>query len=353
MQYEEKYMFRCLQLARLGAGFTAPNPMVGAVVVYQDKIIGEGYHHRYGDTHAEPNAIKSVKDQSLLKDSTLYVNLEPCSHFGKTPPCANLIIQKGIPRVVIGTSDPNPKVSGRGIALLKEAGIEVVTDVLAEACTKLNKRFFIWQNEQRPYVLLKWAQTADGFVDKIRTSNTETPLQISNEITQMLTHKTRSKNQAIMVSTNTAFLDNPRLTVRHWSGRDPVRIVLDRTGRVPATHHLFDDSCQTLVFTESEKVSTSKTEYIQINFNEDVLNQILKAIAERNIHSVLVEGGPALLNSFIGAGLWDQAQVEVSDFNCGEGVKAPKLNMIASNIKTYENHRVLKYVNSEKRFKTP
>lgn len=353
MHYEEKYMFRCLQLARLGAGFTAPNPLVGAVVVYQNSIIGEGYHHFYGNTHAEPNAIRAVKDQSLLKDATLYVNLEPCSHFGKTPPCANLIIEKGIPRVVIGTADPNPKVAGRGITLLREAGIDVITDVLAEACIKLNKRFFIWQNENRPYILLKWAQTADGFVDIIRTDNTESPLLISNEITQMLTHKTRSKNQAIMVSTNTAVLDNPKLTVRHWTGRDPVRIVLDRTGRIPASHHLLDDSSPTLVFTETEKISTPKTKYIRIDFSNNVLNQILKAIADRNIHSVLVEGGPTLLNSFIKAGLWDQAQVEVSDFTCGHGVKAPQLNMVPHSIKTYDKHHVYKYVNQNKCFTNP
>ncbi|MFM2292377.1 MAG: 5-amino-6-(5-phosphoribosylamino)uracil reductase, partial [Bacteroidota bacterium] len=227
------YISRCLQLAQYGAGYVAPNPMVGCVIVCDGKVIGEGYHHRYGEAHAEPNAINSVKDKSLLSKSTLYVSLEPCSHFGKTPPCANLIIESQIQRVVIGTLDPNPKVAGRGVKLLQDAGIEVEVGFLTEACRELNKRFFIYQEQKRCYVLLKWAQTKDGFMDRIRTDINQAPLQISNSFTRQLTHKMRSENQAIMVSTNTVILDNPSLTVRNWTGKSPIRIAIDRQGRIP------------------------------------------------------------------------------------------------------------------------
>ena len=226
--FQDLYMYRCLQLAELGVGYVAPNPMVGAVLVCNDKIIGEGYHHRYGDAHAEPNAINSVKEVELLGQSTLYVSLEPCSHYGKTPPCADLIVSSGIPRVIIGTLDPNPKVAGKGVEKLRNAGVEVIVGVLEEECRELNKRFFIFQELRRPYVLLKWAQTRDGFMDRVRTDVSEPPLQISNNITRQLTHKMRAENQSILVGANTVLLDNPSLTVRNWSGRSPVRIAIDR-----------------------------------------------------------------------------------------------------------------------------
>ena len=220
MDYEEKYMHRCLQLAAFGGAYVAPNPMVGAVLVSGDRIIGEGYHHRYGEAHAEPNAINAVTDAGLLKDATLYVNLEPCSHYGKTPPCADLIVSKGIPRVVIGTLDPNPKVSGRGVEILRKAGIEVTVGVLENECNELNHRFFIWQREKRPWILLKWAQTSDGFMDQLRTDASIKPLQISNSITRQLTHKIRAEHQAIMVSTNTYYLITRHLP----SGTGPEKI---------------------------------------------------------------------------------------------------------------------------------
>ena len=223
MVVEEKYMHRCLQLAQFGGGYVSPNPMVGAVLVINDEIIGEGYHRRFGEAHAEPNAINSVENKELLKQATLYVNLEPCSFYGKTPPCADLIVRSGIPRVVIGTLDPHPKVSGKGVKILEEAGIEVAVGVLKQECRELNKRFFIFQEQKRPYVLLKWAQTRDGFMDKLRSNATQTPLLISNNITKLLTHKMRSENQSILVSTNTVLLDNPSLTVRNWSGKNPIR----------------------------------------------------------------------------------------------------------------------------------
>lgn len=340
-------MFRCLQLARLGTGYVAPNPMVGAVIVHQNTIIGEGYHQRFGHTHAEPNAISAVKNKNLLKDATLYVNLEPCAHYGKTPPCANLIVQSGIPRVVVGTLDPNPKVSGKGINILEEAGVSVVSGVLADACWTLNKRFFIWQKEQRPFVLLKWAQSVDGFVDNIRTDNSLPPMQISNQITRQLTHKVRSQNQSILVSTNTAVLDNPRLSVRHWSGLDPIRVVLDRTGRIPSDYFLLDDSYKTLVFTETVRPATKNTEFISIRFDDHVIKNILTALAIRNIHSVLIEGGPTFINSVIDSGLWDEAQVEVSDVFCGEGIAAPALHTIPINVQYFDNQRILTYKNQK------
>jgi diaminohydroxyphosphoribosylaminopyrimidine deaminase/5-amino-6-(5-phosphoribosylamino)uracil reductase len=351
MTYDLKYMFRCLQLAKIANGFVAPNPMVGAVIVHNHRIIGEGYHHRYGDAHAEPVAIHSVKDKGLLKEATLYVNLEPCSHFGKTPPCANLIVETGIPKVVIGTSDPNPKVSGRGIALLRQAGIEVVVGVLENECYELNKRFFIWQQEQRPFVLLKWAQSRDGYIDIKRNDAQTGPVQISNLLTKQLTHKYRAQNQSIMVSTNTAVLDNPSLSVRRWSGKNPIRITLDRTGRIPSDYHLLDQSVPTIVFTEqTDKTSTEKLEFIPITFSEDTLRQVLTILAKRGIHSVLVEGGSQLLSNFIASGLWDEAHVEISNLELHDGVPAPSPGVLVERSCLMEGHQWIDYINRTKKF---
>jgi diaminohydroxyphosphoribosylaminopyrimidine deaminase/5-amino-6-(5-phosphoribosylamino)uracil reductase len=346
-EQEEKYMHRCLQLAAIGGSFVAPNPMVGAIVVHQDKIIGEGYHVRYGALHAEPKAIYAVKEKELLKESTLYVNLEPCSHFGKTPPCANLIVETGIPRVVIGTLDPNPKVSGRGVKILEKAGIEVKVGVLEDACNALNKRFFHWQKYHRPYIYLKWAQTKDGFMDALRTNPEILPLQISNPITRQLTHKFRSENQAIMVSTNTVILDNPSLTVRNWTGKNPVRIALDRIGRIPENYNMMDNSVKTLIFTENKASHKGNTEFIQINFEEDTLNQVMKHLADRNIHSVLVEGGAKLLHSFIRENLWDEINIEVSETIIEKGVAAPVITGIPHGIKEFDNHQWISYINKQ------
>lgn len=352
MNYDVNFMYRCLQLARIGEGYVAPNPMVGAVVVHNNRIIGEGYHHRYGEAHAEPHAIDSVKETHLLHESTLYVNLEPCSHFGKTPPCANLIITKRIPRVVIGTSDPNPKVSGRGIEMLKNAGVEVVVGVLEKECYELNKRFFTWVKEGRPFVLLKWAQTRDGFIDRLRNDLGKGPVQISNLLTKQFTHKYRAQNQSIMVSTNTAVLDNPNLSVRRWAGKNPVRIVLDRTGRVPQDYHLFDNSVRTLVFTElHDRQSTEKLEFITIDFSNDMLRTVLSTLARKNIHSVLVEGGSQLLTSFIESGLWDEAHVEISTSELNEGVQAPRLGVLVERSAYVEGHQWIDYVNRAKKFR--
>ena len=336
-------MQRCLQLAQIGAGYVAPNPMVGAVLVCDDVIIGEGYHQHYGESHAEPNAIRSVKDPLLLQKSTLYVSLEPCSHFGKTPPCANLIVESKIPRVVIGTLDPNPKVAGRGVKILHDAGIEVHVGVLQDGCRELNKRFFIFQEQKRPYVLLKWAQTKDGFIDIKRTDHLQTPLLISNEITRQLTHKMRAENQAILVGANTVLLDNPSLTVRNWSGKSPIRVAIDRQGRIPENFNLMDGSIQTLIFTENPRLNRHNLEFICIDFDAKNLNTILHCLYERNIHSVMVEGGASILNSFIDTGLWDEVNVEVSPESVLDGVQAPKISEIPVSCKVFNNHQWISF----------
>ena len=343
MNNELKYISRCLQLAELGAGYVAPNPMVGAVLVCDDKIIGEGYHRHYGEAHAEPNAINSVKDKDLLKQSTLYVNLEPCSHYGKTPPCADLIVSSGIPRVVIGTLDPNPKVAGRGVEILRKVGVEVVVGVLEAECRELNKRFFIFQEQKRPYVLLKWAQTQDGFMDRVRTTVTEPPLQISNSITRQLTHKMRSENQSILVGANTVLLDNPSLTVRNWSGKSPIRIGIDRQRRIPDDFHLLDGSIPTLIFTEKDEVDKLHVEFVKIDFGTNSVETILNEIYKRNIHSVLVEGGPTILNSFIESGLWDEANIEIAPLRIVEGMAAPVLQLQPISRQNFEGHDWLFY----------
>lgn len=348
IQLDELYMQRCLWLAHHAASHVAPNPMVGALVVHQGVIIGEGYHHKYGQPHAEPIAIQSVKNPDLLKESTLYVSLEPCSHFGKMPPCADFIIQSGIPKVVIGTYDPNEKVSGRGVKRLLDAGIEVKVGVLEKECRDLNKRFFTYHEKKRPYITLKWAQTQDGFMDGIRQSPEEMPLQISNPVTRMLTHKMRSENQSIMVSTNTVLLDNPSLTVRNWTGKNPIRIALDRQGLIPHEFNLLDAKVQTYIFTNSEIKSLSNVEYIQENFDEGSLQNIVSKIYELNINSIMVEGGAKLLNSFIEMNLWDEANIEISNQIVNEGVVAPLLKANVSSCEKYDGHSWLNY-NNDKR----
>jgi diaminohydroxyphosphoribosylaminopyrimidine deaminase/5-amino-6-(5-phosphoribosylamino)uracil reductase len=301
--------------------------MVGCVIVYNGEIIGEGYHEEYGQAHAEVNAIKSVQDKSLLPKSTLYVNLEPCSHYGKTPPCADLIIEHKIPKVVIGSIDTNSLVSGKGIEKLKNAGIEVIVGVCEAECKKLNKRFFTYHEKKRPYIVLKWAQTADGFIDvKRNEESTSKPIQISNSDSKKLLHLWRSQEQAIMVGTNTALLDNPQLTVREVEGKNPLRITIDKWLRIPKQYNLFDHSTPTLIYTSVEEVPQENLEFVKINFDKPVIPQILNNLYERNIQSLLIEGGELLLNSFISEELWDSARVFISDKELGKGVRAPVIN---------------------------
>lgn len=323
IEVEEKYMARCLELARGGQGNVAPNPLVGAVVVCDGRIIGEGYHRKYGEAHAEVNAIAAVRDESLLQQATLYVSLEPCSHYGKTPPCSELIIKKGIPRVVVGCLDPYPEVAGRGIGMLRNAGVEVVAGVMEQEARALNPDFMTYQMLKRPYVYLKWAQSADGFMDAARADASRPAVVLSSAEMLRRVHHLRADVAAIMVGTRTALLDNPSLTVQHWSGKSPVRVVLDRTLRLPSTYNLFDGEVRTLVFTAAEAVSRENVEYIQIDFSAPVLRQVLSHLYLRKLNSLMVEGGNTLLESFLQEGLWDKMLVETAPVLLGTGVRAP------------------------------
>jgi diaminohydroxyphosphoribosylaminopyrimidine deaminase/5-amino-6-(5-phosphoribosylamino)uracil reductase len=320
----ETYINRCLDLARLASGETAPNPLVGSVIVHAGRIIGEGLHCKFGRPHAEVNAINSVRDQSLLNDSTLYVNLEPCSHTGKTPPCSDLIIQNGIPRVVVGTVDPNPVVSGKGIRTLKKAGIKVICNILPEKCRELNKRFFTYHLQKRPYIILKWAKTTDGFIDLVR-QNPELPQHnwISNNISRMIVHQWRAEEQAILIGTNTALFDNPRLNVREWPGNSPLRLVIDRNLRLPDNLNLFDQTLSTLVFNAVKDCQQGKIRYVKLDFKESILHQLLNYLYNIEIQSVFVEGGKRLIESFLNEDLWDEARVFTGKKQFGLGVSSP------------------------------
>lgn len=335
----ELYMHRCLQLARLGEYYVAPNPMVGAVLVDDgggekveatsgnSRILGEGWHMQYGGPHAEPNCLRNAEEKHNneidYKRCTLYVSLEPCSHYGKTPPCAELIIKKGIGRVVIGCLDPNPRVAGRGVKMMQDAGIEVEVGVLEEECRELNKRFICLQEKKRPYVILKWAQTGDGYIDIERTGGS--PLVISTPLMKQLVHEQRAENMAIMVGTRTVLLDNPRLMTTHWNGRHPIRITLDRHGVLPSGSRIFSDEAETIIYREN-----THWEYV------------LEDLGKRNIHSVLVEGGATLLNNIIASGIYDEVHIEVSDKEIGKnqkGVKAP-LYECRTSPRIIDGHRV-------------
>ncbi|MEM6719081.1 MAG: bifunctional diaminohydroxyphosphoribosylaminopyrimidine deaminase/5-amino-6-(5-phosphoribosylamino)uracil reductase RibD [Bacteroidota bacterium] len=320
----ETYMKRCLQLAANGLPAAIPNPSVGAVIVHNDVIIGEGYTSAYGGSHAEVNAVNSVEDKSLLKEATIYVSLEPCSHFGKTPPCSDLIIRHQIPKVVIGTIDPFAKVAGRGIKKLQDAGCEVILDVLKDECIASNKRFFTFHEHKRPYIILKWAQTQEGFIDKIRNENDPVqPNWITNEYSRQLVHKWRSEEAAILVGTNTAITDNPKLNTRDWYGNNPVRVVLDRTMRIPQDYSLFDESVKTIVITEQEKVSTEKLIFEAIDFSENIAQQICDILYRHNLQSVIIEGGRQTLQTFIDANLWDEARIFTGKVSFHNGVEGP------------------------------
>ncbi len=321
---EEKYMRRCIELAANGLCNVAPNPMVGAVIVCDGRIIGEGYHIRCGEAHAEVNAIRSVKDESLLQRSTIYVSLEPCSHYGKTPPCADLIIEKQIPRIVIGCQDPFSKVAGRGIQKLRDAGREVIVGVLEKECRHLIRRFITFNTLHRPFITLKWAESADHFIDIERTNGK--PMILSSPLSSMLVHKKRAEADAIMVGRRTALLDNPSLTVRNWYGHNPTRIVLDRSLSLPNDLQIFDGDIPTLIFTEKKRSEEKNITYITIDFSHNPLIQIMEELYQRKIQSLLVEGGSQLLQSFIDNGLWDEAFIEKCPSRLYSGVKAPEIS---------------------------
>ena len=313
MEYAN-YIAHCIEIARRGEYFVAPNPMVGAVLVDENgTILAEGWHEKYGEGHAEVNCFRAAEEKGLspftFHLSTLFVSLEPCSHYGKTPPCAKLIIEKGVGRVVVGMLDPNPLVAGKGVQMLREAGIEVIVGVMEKECRELNKRFLCLHEQHRPYVVLKWAQTADGFIDIKRTGGS--PLKISTPKTKEIVHRMRAENMAIMVGTNTVLLDNPRLLNTHWQGRNPIRVTIDRHGRIPADARIFSDDAETIVYRD-------RTDW----------PFILEDLAKRNIHSILVEGGTTLLNHILETGIWDEIHVEVApELTIGDGVKAPQITL--------------------------
>ena len=347
MNNYEKYIAHCIEIARRGEYFVAPNPMVGAVLTAPsdsplegERIIAEGWHERYGEGHAEVNCFAKIQNSKLkiknFKDCTLYVSLEPCSHFGKTPPCAKLIIEKGVGRVVVGMLDPNPLVAGKGVQMLRDAGIEVVVGVLEKECRELNKRFLCLYEKKRPYVTLKWAQTADGFIDgnrqnsKLKIQNSKLHLNgaltISTPETKKLVHKMRAENMAIMVGTNTVLMDNPRLLNTHWEGRNPIRVTLDR-------HHRIPDDARIWGPTPDPSLKGRESDYpgiepVIVYRDRTDWPYILEDLAKRNIHSILVEGGTTLLAHILQTGIWDEIHVEVApDLKIGEGVPAPKIDL--------------------------
>ncbi|MFN3967852.1 bifunctional diaminohydroxyphosphoribosylaminopyrimidine deaminase/5-amino-6-(5-phosphoribosylamino)uracil reductase RibD [Flavobacterium sp.] len=329
MNTHEFYINRCLQLAKNGLGTTYPNPMVGSVIVFDGKIIGEGWHRKSGEPHAEVNAINSVKDKSLLAKATIYVSLEPCSHFGKTPPCCDLIIQHKIPNVVIGTVDPNSKVAGSGIKRLIENGCHVTVGVLENECTELNKRFFTFHNKKRPYIILKWAESKDGFIAPL-TKEKKEPVWISNVFSRQLTHKWRSEEQAILVGTQTVLDDNPKLDVRDWTGNNPIRIVLERTGKITSDHFVKDGKTKTIIITEQENLTSDENIiYESVIFDNQLTKKIIDILYKYGIQSVIVEGGKQTLQTFIDNNLWDEARVFIGNIFLNEGVKAPLLNGIS------------------------
>lgn len=316
-------MHRCLQLAKLGAGNVAPNPMVGSVLVYNDRIIGEGYHQKYGEAHAEPNCIASVseEDNQLISSSTLYVSLEPCVHFGKTPPCTDLIIKNRIQKVVIGCRDPFKEVNGKGIEKLKSAGIDVDYGVMEKECTELNKRFFGFHTQHRPYIILKWAQTANG---KIAGRGSDR-LFISNDFTNRLVHKWRSEEAAILIGTNTALMDDPSLTTSSWTGNSPIRLVVDMDLRLPPHLKVFNGEERTIVFNKIKHEERSALSFYQVTEDVSLVHQITNALYQLKIQSVIVEGGARLLQSFIDEGIWDEARVITNqELMVNNGLSAPQ-----------------------------
>ena len=326
MTNHEIYMKRCIQLAKNGLGTTYPNPMVGSVIVHDGKIIGEGWHKKAGEAHAEVNAVYAVQDKSLLKEATIYVSLEPCSHFGKTPPCCDLILANEIPNVVIGTLDPFAKVAGNGIKKLIENGKNVTVGILEDECNALNKRFFTFHQKKRPYIILKWAETADGFIAPI-SKETKSPVWISNPYSRQVVHKWRTEEQAILVGTQTILDDNPSLTARTYSGTNPIRIVLDKTGKIAAHYAVKDFSNPTIILTESKKfTSTENCIYENVIFDKSLAHSIANILYRHDIQSVIIEGGAKTIQSFIDAHLWDEAMVFTGQIKFQDGTQAPKFN---------------------------
>ncbi len=348
MKTNEKYILRCIKLAKNGLGTTYPNPLVGSVIVYNDEIIGEGWHKKSGEPHAEVHAIHSVKDKSLLKKATIYVSLEPCSHFGKTPPCCNLIIENEIPNVVIGTLDPNIKVAGNGIKKLIEAGKNVTLGVLERECKELNKRFFTFHEKKRPYIILKWAESQDGFIAPLETirktlnDNEKKPFWITNEFSRQLVHKWRSEEQGILVGTNTVIDDNPKLDVRDWTGNNPTRIVLDRHNRIPKNSHVFDNRTKTILISSSiPPINEENTIFEVIDFEQNPAEQIVPILYKHQIQSVIIEGGRQTLQTFIDENLWDESRIYIGNSLFKNGIKAPTIALKNSKKQSIGNDELI------------
>lgn len=329
----ETYIKRCLEIAKNGLGNTRPNPMVGCVIVHENKIIGEGYTSSFGKNHAEVNAINSVLNKGLLKKSTIYVTLEPCSHYGKTPPCSDLIIKHNIPNIVIGCIDDNEKVAGKGIKKLKNAGRNVTVGVLENTCKNHHKRFFTYHNKKRPYIILKWAETNDGFIAPIE-KNEQKPVWITNTFSRQLAHKWRREEQAILVGTNTVLQDNPSLTTRDYKGNNPTRIVIDKNEKLQKELSVFNNDAETILISKNN-----------IDFSQPIAKQICNLLYNYNINSVIIEGGAKTLQTFIDENLWDEARVFTGQVNFNKGIKAPKFQgvltsekqIITDSLKIYKN----------------
>lgn len=338
------YMHRALQLGKLGAGKVAPNPMVGCVIVHNDRIIGEGYHQKYGDLHAEVNAINSVENKEILSESTVYVSLEPCAHFGKTPPCADLLIACKVAKVVICNADPNPLVAGKGIDKLKAAEIQIITGVLEKEGLELNKHFFTFFNKKRPFIILKWAQTSNGFI----AGEKGKPIKISNQFSSKYVHKLRAETEAIMVGTNTVFNDNPSLTTRHWTGKNPVRILIDKQLRFKQELNIFDFEADSLIYNLHGDGKISNAQYVQLPDESDFLVALINDLYQKKINSILVEGGTKLLESFMKLNLWDEAKIIVSPNKLEKGIPAPNFDFSLANFENFANDKVysLKNINA-------
>lgn len=332
MTSEEQFITRCFDLALNGLGSVSPNPLVGSVIVYNDQIIGEGWHKKYGEPHAEVNAVASVGDKSLLASSTVYVNLEPCAHYGKTPPCADMLVASRVKKVVISNVDSNELVAGKGIEKLRNAGIEVVTGILESEGRHLNRRFFTFMEKRRPHIILKWAQTSDGFISK----HNNDPGRVSNDLSKKLLHRWRTEEDAFLIGTQTAASDNPQLNVREWTGRNPKRIVIDRYLRLDKSLHLFDGSQPTIIYNTIK----NEDDYVKISNINDIVHDLYK----RKIQSVVIEGGTQTINLFMEAGLWDEARVFVSNLNFESGVSAPKISGVSTSTDIGDN-KLLIYQN--------
>ncbi len=320
-QEDEHFMARALQLAQMGKATVSPNPMVGCVIVHDGLVIGEGWHQKAGEPHAEVLAIQSVKNHALLPQSTAYVTLEPCAHYGKTPPCANLLVEKKLKKVVIGCVDPNPLVAGKGISILKNAGVEVITGVLEEECLELNKIFFTSIGKKRPYIVLKWAQTADGFIARTNFD----AKWISSVLSRQMVHKWRSEYDAILVGKNTVKYDNPQLNTREWSGKNPVRLVIDHHCKLSEDLYVYDNTIPTFIFNlEREEKRGINLEWVKLN-EQNFLQEMMLFLLEQKIQSILIEGGANALQQFIDAGLWDEAKVFISMNKFEAGIKVPEL----------------------------